>query len=70
MPCSSSSSEDTQDTDQNSQTMMDEVDEELDVNPDIKCKVCSNHLNKTNRPEPLIVCGTCNGNGIFFFFNF
>ncbi|XP_058799516.1 uncharacterized protein LOC131669003 [Phymastichus coffea] len=58
---SSTSSEGTQDT-EGSQSTMDEVDMELTLDPSIKCKMCSNHLNKNNRPETLIVCGTCNGN--------
>ncbi|XP_031788762.1 uncharacterized protein LOC100116660 isoform X2 [Nasonia vitripennis] len=58
---SSSSSEGTQDT-EGSQSTMDEVDMELAIQSDIKCKMCLNHLNKSNRPEVLIQCGTCNGN--------
>ena len=60
--CSSSSSEGTQDT-EGSQSTMDEVDMELAVQSDVKCKMCLNNLNKNNRPEVLIQCGTCNGNG-------
>ncbi|XP_014218289.1 abnormal long morphology protein 1 [Copidosoma floridanum] len=58
---SSSSSEGTQDT-EGSQSAMDEVDMELAIQSDVKCKICSNSLNKNNRPEVLIQCGTCSGN--------
>lgn len=67
---SSSSSEGTQDT-EGSQSTMDEVDMELSLQSNLKCKICSNNLNKNNRPEVLVQCGTCNGNGkkyIFFYF--
>ncbi|XP_011497278.1 PREDICTED: uncharacterized protein LOC105361725 [Ceratosolen solmsi marchali] len=58
---SSSSSEGTQDT-EGSQSTMDEVDMDLTLQTDIKCKMCLNNFNKNNRPEVLIQCGTCSGN--------
>lgn len=65
MSNSSSSSEGTQDT-EGSQSTMDDVDIEM-VNqkddPKLKCKMCLKVLNKHNKNEILIQCGTCNGNG-------
>ncbi|XP_015587021.1 titin isoform X1 [Cephus cinctus] len=62
---SSSSSEGTQDTEE-SQSTMDEVDMEIaaqkDENKSAKCKMCLKSLNKQNKYEVLIQCGTCNGN--------
>ncbi|KAJ8666790.1 hypothetical protein QAD02_008452 [Eretmocerus hayati] len=55
-----SSSVGTQGTEE-SQSTMEEVDLELAVHSGIKCKICSNQLNKNNRPEVLIQCGTCSG---------
>ncbi|XP_018366649.1 PREDICTED: uncharacterized protein LOC108763490 isoform X4 [Trachymyrmex cornetzi] len=63
---SSSSSEGTQDT-EGSQSTMDEVDMEISNSKDdtkLKCKMCLKVLNKHNKNEILIQCGTCNGNGI------
>ncbi|KAG5334322.1 PHF10 protein, partial [Acromyrmex charruanus] len=61
---SSSSSEGTQDT-EGSQSTMDEVDMEISNSKDdtkLKCKMCLKVLNKHNKNEILIQCGTCNGN--------
>ncbi|XP_025991715.1 uncharacterized protein LOC105201756 isoform X2 [Solenopsis invicta] len=61
---SSSSSEGTQDT-EGSQSTMDEVDMEISNakdDPKLKCKMCLKVLNKHNKNEILIQCGTCNGN--------
>ncbi|XP_036143609.1 uncharacterized protein LOC105828128 isoform X3 [Monomorium pharaonis] len=61
---SSSSSEGTQDT-EGSQSTMDEVDMEISNAKDdtkLKCKMCLKVLNKHNKNEILIQCGTCNGN--------
>ncbi|XP_071631337.1 uncharacterized protein E(y)3 isoform X3 [Temnothorax longispinosus] len=60
----SSSSEGTQDT-EGSQSTMDEVDMEISNSKDdakLKCKMCLKVLNKHNKNEILIQCGTCNGN--------
>ncbi|XP_029158377.1 uncharacterized protein LOC114930670 isoform X2 [Nylanderia fulva] len=61
---SSSSSEGTQDT-EGSQSTMDDVDMEISNSKDdvkLKCKMCLKVLNKHNKNEILIQCGTCNGN--------
>ncbi|XP_014468530.1 PREDICTED: uncharacterized protein LOC106741258 isoform X2 [Dinoponera quadriceps] len=61
---SSSSSEGTQDT-EGSQSTMDDVDMEIVTQKDdvkLKCKMCLKILNKHNKNEILIQCGTCNGN--------
>ncbi|XP_070171068.1 fap1 adhesin isoform X3 [Polyergus mexicanus] len=61
---SSSSSEGTQDT-EGSQSTMDDVDMEISNLKDdvkLKCKMCLKVLNKHNKNEILIQCGTCNGN--------
>ncbi|XP_019883555.2 uncharacterized protein LOC105252781 isoform X2 [Camponotus floridanus] len=61
---SSSSSEGTQDTEE-SQSTMDDVDMEISNSKDdvkLKCKMCLKVLNKHNKNEILIQCGTCNGN--------
>lgn len=45
---------------------MDEVDMEISNSKDdvkLKCKMCLKVLNKHNKNEILIQCGTCNGNG-------
>ncbi|KAL7291282.1 hypothetical protein TKK_0014888 [Trichogramma kaykai] len=56
---SSSSSDEGPDSEEaESQSTMGEID----VNSDIKCKMCSNHLNKLNQPEILIACGKCSKN--------
>ncbi|XP_014235933.1 uncharacterized protein LOC106658454 isoform X2 [Trichogramma pretiosum] len=53
---SSSSSDEGPDSEEaESQSTMGEID----VNSDIKCKMCSNHLNKLNQAEILIACGKC-----------
>ncbi|XP_015119936.1 titin [Diachasma alloeum] len=59
---SSSSSDGTQDT-EGSQSTMDDVDIELSNQKDksLKCKMCLKNLNKFNKPEVQIQCGTCNG---------
>ncbi|XP_074115974.1 PHD finger protein enhancer of yellow 3 isoform X1 [Cotesia typhae] len=59
---SCSSSEGTQDTEE-SQSTMDDVDIELSNQKDksFKCKMCLKHLNKNNKTEVLIQCGTCHG---------
>ncbi|XP_067215549.1 fap1 adhesin isoform X2 [Linepithema humile] len=61
---SSSSSEGTQDT-EGSQSTMDDVDMDISNSKDdvkLKCKMCLKILNKHNKSEILIQCGTCNGN--------
>ncbi|XP_018338371.1 PREDICTED: uncharacterized protein LOC108746233 isoform X2 [Trachymyrmex septentrionalis] len=61
---SDDSSEGTQDT-EGSQSTMDEVDMEISNSKDdtkLKCKMCLKVLNKHNKNEILIQCGTCNGN--------
>jgi len=68
---SSSSSEGTQDT-EGSQSTMDEVDMEISSSKDdakLKCKMCLKVLNKHNKNEILIQCGTCNGNGKYYVAN-
>lgn len=68
---SSSSSEGTQDT-EGSQSTMDEVDMEISNSKDdakLKCKMCLKVLNKHNKNEILIQCGTCNGNGKYYITN-
>ncbi|XP_063978311.1 titin isoform X2 [Diachasmimorpha longicaudata] len=59
---SSSSSDGTQDT-EGSQSTMDDVDIELSNQKDksLKCKMCLKNLNKFNKAEVQIQCGTCNG---------
>lgn len=44
---------------------MDDVDIELSNQKDksLKCKMCLKNLNKINKSEILIQCGTCNGHG-------
>lgn len=53
---------------------MEEVDMELAVykedSKNVKCKMCLKYLNKYNKTEVLIQCGTCNGYGKLAFLHF